>query len=319
MVKNVNAIAHPITNIDAIIIRWLDRGQKHILSQGGEKGWFWLRKRGFTLDTVADTQYYALSPLVDISKVITFYDVNTPKHIRNMTEQEFRRYEPGPDSTGTPYLYRVVDFWPVQNQPSSSSVLTMVSSDATDTAVDVNVVGLDGSGVRTSEAVTLNGTSSVTTVASYTRVLSLSKDAVSVGQVTITSNAAAVTNVVIPAKDRSISHPVIALFSIPDSVATLNYDFYMQLQDLTVGDDISMIPEKYHNVIEDFATEKVALSLNNPTLAQLMGQSVREKIAAMRAENIEPSGIWSLNSFEPRFYPRTPHFPGGRFPKEGDY
>jgi hypothetical protein len=319
MVKNVNAIAHPITDIDAIIIRWLDQGQKHVISQGGQKGWFWMRKRGFTIDTVADTQYYALSPLVDISKLITFYDTSTPKHIVNITEQEFRRFEPGPDSTGTPYLYRVVDFWPVQNQPSASSVLTLASSSASDTAVDVNIIGLDGSGVRTSEAVTLNGTNDVTTTGSYTRVLSLSKDAVSVGQVTITSNAAAVTNVVIPAKDRWINHPVIGFFSIPDAVDTLNYDFHMQLQDLTADDDISLIPERYHSVIEDFATEKVALSLNNPTLAQLMASSVRQKIAAMLAENIQPNGIWSMNSFQPRVVPRTPQFPGGRFPREGNY
>ena len=32
-VKNVNAECHPITDIDAIIIRWLNRGQKIVQSK----------------------------------------------------------------------------------------------------------------------------------------------------------------------------------------------------------------------------------------------------------------------------------------------
>ncbi len=315
-VKNVNAECHPITDIDSIIIRWLDRGQKIVGSSSGKRqGWSWLRQYGYTLTTAADTQTYALSPLVDTSKIITMYSTDTPRHLDNQTEAEFRRFDPGAESTGDAYLYRLVGYSPVQNQPSAASVLSFVSTSDSDTAVVVNIQGLNGSGVFVPETVTLNGTTPVSSTHSYTKVMSLSKSAGSVGTVTVTSNAAAVTNVAIAPKDRSVSHPMVSLYSVPDSVDTIYYDFTMALQTLSANDDISLIPEKYHDVPELYAIARCFKHLNNDSMFRTTYEEFKLRIKDMIADDKQPSGVWSLNSFSlssslpvaqfPSNFPRT--------------
>lgn len=299
MIKNVNAECHPITDIDSVIIRWLNRGQKVIQSKGPDGGWMWLRQYDYTLTTTSSVEAYALSSLVDTSKIISFRDTSSPRYISNMSESHFQRFEPGPTATGDAFLYRLVGFSPVQNQPTSASTLSFTSSSASDTAVDIRVKGLNGSSVLVEDTVTLNGTNAVTTTNSYTKVLSLSKDAVTVGSVTCKSNAAAVTNVVIAPTNRHLSHPVVKIFNIPDSTDTLKYDFTMKLTDLVVGDDTSLIPEQYHDVIELYAIYRCYKHLNNTTMWQSTYAEFNARIEDMLRDHRQPSGVWALDDYEP--------------------
>lgn len=296
MVKNVKAECHPTTNIDGIIKRWLNSGQKVVASKGPKGGWFWLRQYGYYFTTTADVTDYALSPLVDTSKLITIYDTASPQTIRPMSEQSFRNINPGPTATGTPYLYTLKGFSPVQNQPSSASVLTFVSSSGSDTSVVVNVQGLDASNVLVGETVTLNGTSSVSTTLSYSKVMILSKSDKSVGKVTCTSNSGGVTNVVISPYDRHVSHPVIGLFNIPDSTDTIYYDFTMKLQNIYDDNDISLIPEQYHDVPELYAKHRCFKHLNNTAMAQMTLQELELRIKEMQDDYKQPNGVFSVNS-----------------------
>lgn len=313
MVKNVNVTCSPITNMNSIIIRFLDRGQKVV---GSKRDWFWLRQYGYGLTTVSGTQFYSLSPLVDISKTVNIYDTGTPQYIRPMGESEFRMREPGPTATGTPYLYRVRGFSPVQNQPSSASALALTSSSASDTAVDVFVQGLDGSDVLFDEKVTLTGTTPAATTYSYTKIMVLSKDAETVGKVTITSNAAAVTNVVIAPKDRFVQHPVIGLFEIPDGNKDIYYDFTMKLQTLSADDDSSLIPEQYHDAIELYAQKELFKHLNNVPMAQQTMAEFERRVKDMIDDDIQPKGIMTRDSYWPDYLVPAPQF-GRYFPPQG--
>lgn len=299
MVKNVKAECHPITNIDGIIKRWLNRGQKVVASKGPDGGWFWLRQYNYVLTTAADTSQYALSPLVDTSKLITFYNSDTPQSIEYMPESEFRRREPEASSSGDSYLYRLVGFSPVQHQPTSASVLTFVSSSASDTNININVQGLNGSGLMVSEVINTNGASSVATTQSFTKVLSLSKDAKSVGTITCTSNSGGVTNVVITPYERHISHPVVDLYSIPDSTDTIYYNFTMKMRDIYDDNDTSLIPEQYHDVIELYAKKECFKHLNNAQMASIVSQEFEVRINEMKMDYKRPSGIVTLDSYEP--------------------
>lgn len=297
MVKNVKAECHPITNIDGIIKRWLNRGQKVVASKGPDGGWFWLRQSGLSVTTSANTSQYSLSPLVDTSKLITFFETSTPQHITHMSEQEFRSREPGPTATGTPYLYRLVGFSPVLNQPSSSSVITFVSSSASDTNVNVNVQGLNGSGIFITEVVNTNGTSGVATTSSFTKVMGLAKDAKSVGTITATSNSGVVTNVVIAPNDRHVNHPLIKFHDIPDSTKTIYYDFTMKMMDLYDDYDSSLIPEQYHDAIELYAKARCYNHLNNTQAATLSYQEFEARIEDMKRDFTIPNSIVTFDSF----------------------
>jgi len=295
MVENVNVECHPNTVIDTSIKRWLNAGQKIVASKAPKHGWFWLRQFDYTFATTSENDEYALSPLVDTSKIIMLRDEEVPRMIVNMTDQYFRSFEPGPTATGDSYIYRVVGFSPVQNQPTSASVLTFVSDSVSDNQL-IRIQGRDSSDVFIQETVTLNGTSSVPSTKSFAKVMSLSKSAATVGAVTCTSNAGVVTNVEISASSRSISHPIVKLFSIPDSVKTITYDFTMKMQNIVNDNDISLLPEQYHDVPELYAKHRCYNHLNNPQMAGALLQEFLLRIEDMKNDHVQPSSVWSVGS-----------------------
>lgn len=299
MVKNVNSECHPATNIDAIIKRHLNRGQKVIASKGPKGGWFWLRQYGYTLTTSNGISDYALSPLVDISKVINFRDETNDQALGYLTDSQFRTVEPSPDGTGTGFLYTVRGFSPVQNQPSSASTLSFTSTSASDvTSYIINVQGLNASSVLVYETVTLTGATPVVTTNSYTKIFALSKNIATNGIVTCTSNSGGVTNVVIPRKERHISHPVVFVYDVPSATGTLYYDFTMKLPDIVDDNDISLIPEQYHDAIETYAKFQTYKHLNNPTMAGIVAQEFDKRIVDMLQDTNKPQGLWTMNEID---------------------
>ena len=311
MVKNVKAECHPVTNIDGIIKRWLNRGQKVVGSKAPAGGWFWLRQYGYALTTAASTAEYALSPLVDTSKMINFRDETNNQNIGYVGDSQFRELIPGPTGTGQSFLYTMRGFSPVQYQPTSASALSFTSTSASDvTSYFVNVQGLDTNGILVYETVTLTGLSAAVTTNSYTKILALSKNAATNGIITATSNAGVVTNVVIARKDRATTHPIVYLYDIPSAVSTLYYDFTMKLLDIVDDNDISLIPEQYHDVIETYAKYQCFKHLNNPTMAQAIAGEFQSRIQDMITDSHQPAKQWTMSEIEPEDWGAF----GGRYP-----
>lgn len=73
------------------------------------------------------------------------------------------------------------------SQPSSASVITLVSSSASDTTQTVRVWGIDSNGAENTDTVLLTGTTAANTTIQFTRVDRVSKDRDSVGLVTGTA------------------------------------------------------------------------------------------------------------------------------------
>lgn len=299
MVKNVNAECHPVTNVNAFIKRALNRGQKVVASK---HKFSWTRQYRYTLSTADGTEFYALSPLVDTSKLILFYNPTNTQFFSGMTELEFRRFEPNPGE-GSPYLYRLMGFSPVAvNPPSAGSVIDLVSDSAADTTQTVTLAGLDTNAVYQTEEASLNGLTSVPSTKSYAnRMFILSKDATTTGTVTAsyTSGATTYTMARIAPRERHISHPIVGLFNIPDAVHTLYYDFYMKLPDISDDEDASIIPEQYHDVIELYAKFQLFKHLNNPSMAQLVAAEFASRIEDMKADDKQPVGVFAMNSYRP--------------------
>ena len=83
-------------------------------------------------------------------------------------------------------------------QPTAASAIAIVSSDNDDTTQAVTVVGTVN-GLDDVEAVTLTGTTSVSTAKSFSYIKGIRKSADTEGTITCTSNAAAVTNATLTA------------------------------------------------------------------------------------------------------------------------
>lgn len=311
MLKNVIGECHPATDISSFIRRQLNRGQQILASKND---FTWLKQYRYTLATVASTETYTLSPLVDTSRIINFYEPNANQSYAAITDQEFRVHEPNPQS-GASYMYRLVGFSPVQYQPTAADEIDLVSNSASDTAVVVHIQGLNGSGVFVTENVTMNGLTPVSTTAQFTKIMGLSKSASSVGTITVSSTIGITTTtlVAISPVDRSTTHPLIALFNVPDSVRTCYYDFYMKLPNIYADNDCSLIPEPFHDAIELYAKFRVFKHLNNTNMATLTFQELKDRYAEIIATERQPNGVWAMNQYRvdgvqlaqlPSMYPR---------------
>ena len=81
---------------------------------------------------------------------------------------EHDRLDPGRTETGTPERYFTVGRFGIQNPLAATGTISVVSSSTSDTSnVFVRVTGYDASGTRTSEILTVNGTTTVTSTNSY--------------------------------------------------------------------------------------------------------------------------------------------------------
>lgn len=314
IVSNVNAIAHPITNVDSIIKRFANQGQ-HAFASSKPEGFFWLRQYRYSFTTVNGTQSYSLSPLVDTGKAIVVYDeVNNQEYVP-MSMQYMRGQGLDMNSTGQPYIYSMVEFSPVQFQPTAASVLSFVSSNAADTTQTVFVQGLDTNGILVSETVTLTGAVAAATTLSYTRVMTLSKSAKTAGNVTVTSNGGATTNVVWAPKDLFLQHPVISLYPVPSDAHTVYYDFTMLLPDIIDDNDTSLIPAQYHDVIELYATYKTFAHLNNKAQSDSFFALYKERALEIRKADTTPQSVIVLDDFNVQPQANIAQFPGN-FPRQ---
>lgn len=252
-VSNCNSIVKPVTNIDTLFKRWLSRGQNIFISRA-RRTFSWQVLNELTVATVSGQHEYTLSPLTDLGKIIVLTRRgDTKRKITMISREQFQELVPDPTETdGIPEFAYHSGFSPVQNQPSAASVLTAVSSSASDT-LTLLVEGLDASGVLVRDEIVLTGTSPSQSSVAFERVLNLAFNGDLVGVVTLTSNSGAVTNAVIGQRMRQISYPKFIFYPRPNTAETWYYDAHIHFPDLVADADFSLIPSRYHDAIEAFA------------------------------------------------------------------
>lgn len=128
-------------------------------------------------------------------------------------------YQPAVNSVFVPIWEDVA----VYTYPPAATIMQMVSSSASDTAVSVRVMGLNALYDPITEIVTLNGTTPVSTIGSYLRINSL---------VTVAGNAAG--NITLSAAGvtygkilTGVGRSQMSLFSVP-----AGYSFYLNRVDM---------------------------------------------------------------------------------------
>lgn len=137
----------------------------------------------YSFSTTSGTQDYAMPD--DFLKSLSVYDGTNKKNLTQITQKEYQqKYESDLTSTGSPDYYIITEDC-VRTQPSSAGVVVAVSSSASDTSQTIYIRGIV-SGVEQVESITLTGTTNATGSKSFSRILSISKSAVTVGYVTVT-------------------------------------------------------------------------------------------------------------------------------------
>lgn len=139
---------------------------------------------------------------------------------------------------------------PVQNQPAAASTVRIVSSSASDTQSSkaITIKGVTASGV-TSESLTPNGATLVTSTNSYSKILAVTKAAVWVGNMTMTSDSGAVTNLTLFPNELGRNYQQIYLLFDPDAADVIEYRFYRKPSQLTADNDIPDIPDPFSQIL----------------------------------------------------------------------
>jgi len=188
----------------------------------------------YTVTTVVGTQDYALPR--DFGKSV--YAVDSTN---NITYEEVRFDDLAGDPSriyqnGNADKYTIYES-PVAVQPTATSVVTIVSTSASDTSASVTIRGESG-GVERYETLTTNGVSSVAGTISFSRIISVSKD-ITVGSITATCNSQTIA--VIEPERKVVRYKLIRFMPIPSSVATVTIPYHVVPLPLSQDDDVPLI------------------------------------------------------------------------------
>lgn len=212
------------------------------------KPWPFLRWEPLTFTTTAGTRRYPLHQ--EYYRPYYFFNRTKKEYLVEMNPREL-----GPsgvrwneDQQGPEFYIESISA--VQRQPSSASVISIVSSSTADNSAarGIIVYGDTADGV-TSETITPNGTSTVPGTVSFTKILAVTKLADWTGTLTMTSNSGGVTNLKLFAAERGRNYPQLVLLSDPATGDVIEYQFYRRPRKMVNDDDVPEIPDPCSQIL----------------------------------------------------------------------
>jgi|1_EtaG_2_1085319.scaffolds.fasta_scaffold00841_10 hypothetical protein len=218
-----------------------------------------------TFSTVADTRKYYLD--YEFNKILSIVDETNDLTLRQAMEPELESVDPSREDSGSPFLYSVFGYEWVTGQPTSASVITVVSNSGSDTTQKVRINGLVN-GVEDTELLTLNGLTDVNGTKSFTEVFTIAKDETTVGMVTVTSNAAAVTIAQLGHAELAGPRQGVHLFPVPDSALTLRVRGIRRPREMLNTEDYPDFPETFHELVLIGAAVRGHRDLMRPSIAK---------------------------------------------------
>lgn len=206
----------------------------------------WPRTETFTCVTGQRT--YTLSPAV--GRLHTVYNEGTKRYLSEVPPRSLSEVNILPTDTRRADYFRLTGVSQVALQPTSASVLTVVSSNVSDVGAvyTVTVQGIAG-GVWVEEAIVPNGTTPVAGTQVFTQVVGVVKSGAWAGTMTLTSNGGAVTVLALTASEYGRQYPTIELLALPEVADTIAYRFYRQPIRLVEDNAIPQIPVPHSQVL----------------------------------------------------------------------
>jgi hypothetical protein len=191
----------------------------------------------YTFDTVAGTQDYVLPD--DFGKEISVRDTTNGLELGSYDYQKLvTDYPDEVEDSGSVARYIITEEV-VKEQPTSTSVVSMVSSSSADTTQSILIRGITG-GIETTELVLLTGTSTnplAHSTNSYTRIKGISKSAITTGSVTLTTNSATVQLAVLPPKVTESRYKIMKLHYVPTTTIEISVPYIIKPLPLVENND----------------------------------------------------------------------------------
>ncbi len=213
------------------------RGYKH--------NWSFLRRKT-TFSTVTSTEFYQLPR--DLDKINHIRQTTSPVKLKFVSEELFYRFIPDPTATGNPLWYRLWEEEGLATRLSTDDTVKVVSDSTSDSSsFTVSIVGYDSNDIKTSEVLTLNGTSSVAGTITWKagRPIRVSKSGTTTGTITISEVTSGDTILLLGKEERSPRFKIIGLYPIPSSGITITLEYYTRLRRLQNDADVPDMDEKW--------------------------------------------------------------------------
>lgn len=175
----------------------------------------------------------------DFGKELAVYDAtNKLTLVKTSQENEIDGNVTTISSSGSVNSYAIIDL-PVRVQPSTSAVPSFVSSSASDNTQSIFVRGMDSNGVEVYETISLNGTTSVNAVNTYSRYKAVSKSATTTGVITGTHGSDTIVAMSPQAIDYRVK--VMRLYSSPAQTLVINVPYIINPMPMVSDYDIPII------------------------------------------------------------------------------
>lgn len=203
----------------------------------------------YSIAVTGGTEDYVLP--YDFETIVSLLDKTNKQRLTQIDLQEWvRDYHDSIDTTGNSVNYIILDDV-VQNQPSSASVVTFVSSSASDSTQTFYVRGVVG-GLEDYETGTLSGTTPVATTKSFSYIYAIGKSASTVGIITITANSGATAVGSLSRESLQMRYKKLRLAPIPANAITLEM-IYIQ-KTLPMSQDYDYPTLECEDILEAGAT-----------------------------------------------------------------
>jgi hypothetical protein len=210
-----------------------------------------------------------------------------PIKLKYLTDQEFYRATNYVYMTQIPLMYRMWGEDMVITQVRQPSVISVVSSSALDTSIQVTVFGVVA-GYPDYEVINTNGTTAVAGSKVFQSVERIVKGGSSVGRITATANSGGDTVSVIPVGDTTsgIQYKKIQVWPLPTTAFPITVQYYKDPYKLVNDTDVPELGQEYDEAIILLASAKIRLD-NNQEEADKYFTLYKDEISNLKKTNVD--------------------------------
>lgn len=286
----------PITDLSTDTTTFAYRAQeavnRAVARVWNHKTWAFKRNSVVTSLTSGTAQYELDRRIGEIYSIIT--DAH-PYKISIVPQHLFNLFEPNPQNSGNPWLAFLDHFIGVRSQPSAASIVTAYSSSASDTTQTVLITGVINGGGYVREALSLSGTSQVSTINSFVSIESVTKSGSTQGVISIYADSGTTFLCNLAQSDTTARFKSITFFPTPSSTISITYHYFREPQTMVHKFEDSLIPDRWTYVVDQWAFALMLQSQGQDQLAetekqtQLAIKMLEEDMASEETISVEES------------------------------
>jgi hypothetical protein len=213
-----------------------------------------------------------------------------PYEMFYQTDQDFYNIALDVNATGVPTIYRMWGEDMVIKQLLEPSVITIVSSDSSDTSVPITIFGTV-SGYPDFEIINTNSSNGTTSAAgskSFSSIERVSKGSSTTGRITATANSGNTTVAVMPVGDTTagIMYRKVQLWQLPSTAFEMQVQYYKTPYRLVNDNDIHELGQDFDEAIILLSTAKIKYESNQNEGDKFMGM-FKDEMRVLRRTNLD--------------------------------